>query len=81
MLPQTKCAIYKFGFFFSCRVAGNAAYIFGTLAENQEGQMRVMSIINGSHPQTILPDLTNMLDYDDDESVMNAAGTLGTLVK
>ncbi|XP_071801751.1 uncharacterized protein [Asterias amurensis] len=63
------------------RVAGNAAYIFGTLAENQEGQMRVMSIINGSHPQTILPDLTNMLDYDDDESVMNAAGTLGTLAE
>ncbi|XP_022088971.1 uncharacterized protein LOC110978344 isoform X2 [Acanthaster planci] len=63
------------------RVAGNSAYIFGTVAESVEGQQRVLSLINGPHPQNILADLTNMLDYDDDESVMNAAGTLGTLAE
>ena len=67
-------------FCFSFRVAGNAAYIFGTLAEHGHGQNRVMSLINGDTPQNILSDLTTMLEYDDTESVMNAAGTLGTLV-
>ena len=67
-------------FFPRFRVAGNAAYIFGTLAEHGHGQIRVMSLINGDTPQNILSDLTTMLEYDDTESVMNAAGTLGTLV-
>ncbi|XP_038045583.1 fibronectin type III domain-containing protein 1-like isoform X2 [Patiria miniata] len=63
------------------RVAGNSAYIFGTVAESVEGQRRVLSLVNGPHPHNVLADLTNMLDYDDDESVMNAAGTLGTLAE
>ncbi len=63
------------------RVAGNAAYIFGTVAEHGHGQSRVMSLINGEHPHNILADLTTMLEYDDTESIMNAAGTLGTLVR
>ncbi|XP_072015377.1 uncharacterized protein [Amphiura filiformis] len=65
----------------NCRVAGNSAYIFGTLAEHGHGQSRVMSLINGEHPHNILADLTTMLEYDDTESVMNAAGTLGTLAE
>ncbi|XP_033096013.1 uncharacterized protein LOC117100434 isoform X3 [Anneissia japonica] len=63
------------------RVAGNSAYILGTLAEHHLGQARILALISGQHPHTILADLSNMLDYDDSESVMNAAGTLGTLAE
>lgn len=62
------------------RTAGNAAYIFGTLAEHDVGQTRVLELINGPYPHHILADLTDMLAFDDPESVMNAAGTIGTLV-
>ncbi|XP_013414225.1 uncharacterized protein LOC106176403 isoform X2 [Lingula anatina] len=65
------------------RVAGNAAYIIGTLAENDIGCYRVLSLTNSSHAEgkKILPDLTRMLTFDDSESVMNAAGTMGTLAE
>lgn len=65
----------------NARVAGNAAYVFGTLAEHDVGQVRVMSLINGSSPHSILPNLTDMLSYDDEECIMNAAGTMGTLAE
>ncbi|XP_030853426.1 uncharacterized protein LOC581522 isoform X3 [Strongylocentrotus purpuratus] len=65
----------------NARVAGNAAYIFGTLAEHDVGQLRVMSLVKGSSPHHILTDLTGMLSYDDTECVMNAAGTMGTLAE
>lgn len=44
--------------------------------------MRVISLTSSIHPESkgILVDLTNMLLFDDSESVMNAAGTMGTLV-
>ncbi|XP_071822015.1 uncharacterized protein [Apostichopus japonicus] len=61
------------------RTAGNAAYILGTLAEQDTGQSRVLGLVNGSYPHKILADLTDMLSFDDAESVMNAAGTIGTL--
>ena len=94
LFPQISCScvahtwLHSYGFTFDfaflysypIRVAGNAAYIFGTLAEHGHGQSRVMGLINGEHPHNILADLTTMLEYDDTESVMNAAGTLGTLV-
>lgn len=73
-LPQN-CYTHLF-----CRTAGNAAYILGTLAEQETGQLRVLSLINGSYPHQILADLTDMLSFNDAESVMNAAGTIGTLV-
>ena len=65
------------------RVAGNSAYILGTLAESENGCFRVLSLTSHSHPDArkILSDLTNMLLFEDSESVMNAAGTMGTLVK
>lgn len=69
-------------FFFINRVAGNAAYIIGTLAESELGCYRILGLSKSSHAESkrILPDLTNMLGFDDSESVMNAAGTMGTLV-
>ena len=44
--------------------------------------MRILSLAKGSSKESkkILPDLTTMLTFDDSESVMNAAGTMGTLV-
>ncbi|XP_070532049.1 uncharacterized protein [Ptychodera flava] len=63
------------------RVAGNSAYILGTLAESEMGQSRVLSLIKDSDAQRILDDLTEMLAFDDPESVMNAAGTMGTLAE
>ena len=68
---------------FPLRVAGNAAYILGTVAENELGCYRIISMTQACSPRcnTILIDLTNMLAFDDSESMMNAAGTIGTLVR
>nr|XP_006819045.1 PREDICTED: uncharacterized protein LOC102807909 [Saccoglossus kowalevskii] len=63
------------------RVAGNAAYILGTIAENELGQVRVLALMKDEDAQRILDDLTSMLIFDDSESVMNAAGTMGTLAE
>ncbi|KAL3870808.1 hypothetical protein ACJMK2_038848 [Sinanodonta woodiana] len=65
------------------RVAGNSAYIIGTLAESELGCVRVLSLAKDGSPESkkILPDLTCMLTFDDSESVMNAAGTMGTLAE
>ena len=66
----------------SFRVAGNSAYIIGTIAETEMGCHRILGLAKGEHFESrkILPDLTRMLTFDDAESVMNAAGTMGTLV-
>ncbi|XP_041370991.1 uncharacterized protein LOC121384598 [Gigantopelta aegis] len=65
------------------RMAGNAAYIIGTVAESDLGCYRILSLAReqtrGNH--SILEDLTRMLKFDDSESVMNAAGTMGTLAE
>ena len=63
-------------------MAGNSAYIIGTLAESDLGCCRIMALAKGRHSESrrILGDLTRMLTFDDAESVMNAAGTMGTLV-
>ncbi|XP_033764202.1 uncharacterized protein LOC117345255 isoform X3 [Pecten maximus] len=65
------------------RVAGNSAYIIGTLAESDLGCSRILGLAKGKHGESrkILPDLTRMLAFDDAESVMNAAGTMGTLAE
>lgn len=62
------------------RVAGNAAYLIGTLAEIDVGKDRVVHICIEKKALMVLPTLTAMLSFDDLETVMNAAGTLGTLV-
>ncbi|XP_032229657.2 uncharacterized protein LOC116613146 isoform X2 [Nematostella vectensis] len=67
------------------RVAGNAAYVIGTLAEMDLGKKRIVQICtdNSDSEQTkrILPSLTRMLEMVDMETVMNAAGTMGTLAE
>ena len=68
--------------FVFCRVAGNAAYIIGTVAESELGCCRVLGLAGGRYEEGrgFLHDLTTMLSIEDCESVMNAAGTIGTLV-
>ncbi|XP_050389238.1 uncharacterized protein LOC126808515 isoform X1 [Patella vulgata] len=65
------------------RVAGNAAYIIGTLAESELGCYRVLALAHSGRAESekILPNLTRMLAFNDSESVMNAAGTMGTLAE
>lgn len=68
----------------SCdRIAGNAAFILGTLAETEAGKRRVISLTESRHVEKtrILPDLVTLLGSTDSESVMNAAGTIGTLAE
>ena len=68
---------------FSCSTAGNASYVIGTLAETDLGKKRIVHICTdkGDQAKKILPALTDMLDMVDTETVMNAAGTMGTLVR
>ncbi|XP_073242775.1 uncharacterized protein [Porites lutea] len=65
------------------RTAGNASYVIGTLAETDLGKRRIVQICTdkGDQAKKILPALTNMLDMVDTETVMNAAGTMGTLAE
>ncbi|XP_078489668.1 uncharacterized protein LOC100180399 [Ciona intestinalis] len=63
------------------RVASNAAYVIGSLAETELGAQRVLSLTKGRKAASIMKDLTKMLTSDDPECVMNAAGTLGTLAE
>ena len=57
--------------------------MIGTLAETDLGKKRIVHICTdrGDQAKKILPALTNMLDMSDTETVMNAAGTMGTLVR
>ena len=66
--------------FLFFRVAGNAAYFIGTLAEMDLAKNRVVDICIQRKALMVLPRLTDMLAFEDMETVMNAAGTLGTLV-
>lgn len=65
------------------RTAGNASFVIGTLAETDLGKRRIVQICTdkGDQAKKILPALTNMLDMADTETVMNAAGTMGTLAE
>ncbi|XP_078381872.1 uncharacterized protein LOC144664607 isoform X2 [Oculina patagonica] len=65
------------------RTAGNASYVIGTLAEMDLGKRRIVHICTdrGDQAKKILPALTEMLDMADTETVMNAAGTIGTLAE
>ena len=63
-------------------IAGNASYVIGTLAETDLGKKRIAQICaeRGDQARNILPALIAMLDMVETETVMNAAGTMGTLV-
>ncbi|XP_062516022.1 uncharacterized protein LOC134191421 isoform X2 [Corticium candelabrum] len=59
------------------RVAGNAAYVIGLLAETELGRLRLMQ--GNDKYCNFLNDLVELLSCRDDEAVLNAGGALGTL--
>lgn len=63
-------------------MAGNASYVVGSLAETALGCTRIIAICTSSldDESGILSNLTSLLNASDAETVLNAAGTLGTLV-
>ncbi|EDV27486.1 uncharacterized protein TRIADDRAFT_53229 [Trichoplax adhaerens] len=66
------------------RLAGNASYIIGTLAESEVYRHEIMNLLLNSSKGAIknaLKNLTSMMLADDDETIINAAGTLGTLAE
>jgi hypothetical protein len=70
---------------FCFRMAGNATYVIGSLAETALGCSRIVRICTASSEEEsseVLKSLTSLLDVanTDLETVLNAAGTLGTLV-
>ena len=65
------------------RVSGNSAYVFGTIGETSDGIERVVGLLkNKNHPDSIkiLSYLVDLLKSTDYECLMNAAGTIGTIV-
>jgi hypothetical protein len=65
------------------RVSGNAAYILGTVAEDVHGRERVAGLVTGvaGECSRILPDFVRLFSVEDHETIMNAVGALGTLVR
>ncbi|KAG5447514.1 hypothetical protein CSKR_200528 [Clonorchis sinensis] len=66
----------------SNKTAGNAAYILGSLAENKQGCMRILDSaaqFNSKGWMSFPDTLVLMLRSKDVETILNAAGTLGTI--
>lgn len=73
------------------RVSGNAAYVLGILSETEGGFQRVYHLANRAEKNDkgkvrdssldVLANLVAMLVSEDTESVMNVAGTLGSLAE
>lgn len=66
------------------RVSGNSAFVFGTIAETVEGIERVLGLLNSKkEPESlkVLAYLIKLLKSADYECMMNAAGTIGTIVR
>lgn len=65
------------------RISGNSAYVIGTIAETENGTERIIDLLNSksnSEAKNILLYMVNMLKSTDSECLMNAAGTIGTIV-
>ncbi len=65
------------------RISGNSAYVFGTLAETDDGIDRIVYLLqNNAHAESakILFYLIKLLKSNDYECMMNAAGSIGTIV-
>lgn len=61
------------------RLAGSAAYVIGLLSETDLGQLRLQQA-TPDYPEFI-SDFIQLLNCDDNETIMNAVGALGILVE
>lgn len=65
------------------RVSGNSAFVFGTIAETNEGIQIILNFLHNksnSESKKVLTYLIKLLNSADYECMMNAAGTIGTIV-
>lgn len=65
------------------RLCSNAAYILGSIAENEVGSQRLVTMAQCCPQESadLLANLTGMLKWTDEEAVMNVAGALGTMAE
>ncbi|XP_067825666.1 uncharacterized protein [Heptranchias perlo] len=65
------------------RLCSNVAYILGTIAENELGAQRLVTMARTQllESDNLLGNLNSMLKWTDAEAVMNAAGTLSTMAE
>uniref|UniRef100_UPI00398ECDED phosphatidylinositol phosphatase PTPRQ n=1 Tax=Pristiophorus japonicus TaxID=55135 RepID=UPI00398ECDED len=64
-------------------LCSNVAYILGTIAENEVGAQRLVTVAQTQllESDNLLGNLNSMLKWTDAEAVTNAAGTLGTMAE
>eukprot|EP00061_Rhincodon_typus_P015092 g42573.t1 len=64
-------------------LCSNVAYILGTIAENEVGAQCLVTLAQTQllESDNLLGNLNSMLTWTDTEAVMNAAGTLCTMVE
>lgn len=65
------------------RISGNAAYIIGSICKFDVGKSRIVDVLlDGQHKvvEEVLSVLNNILASKQEESVMNALGTIATIV-
>ena len=77
--------LHTFLFFSSSynSICGNSAYILGSAVELETGLKRFLSTFSNnrtSNTVDIIRVLCHLLTHSDSECVLNAAGTLGTIV-
>ncbi|KAM3911268.1 uncharacterized protein RB166_019964 [Leptodactylus fuscus] len=78
---QYLAALCKFLHTANVRLCSNVAYILGTVAEDPGVAVMLVNLAERATDWDLLEGLGAMLLWDDPESVMNAAGALGTLAE
>ncbi|XP_075690859.1 uncharacterized protein LOC142659041 isoform X2 [Rhinoderma darwinii] len=78
---QYLAALCRFLQTTNVRLCSNVAYILGTVAEDPGGAIMLVNLAERATDWDLLGRLGAMLLWDDSESVMNAAGALGTLAE
>ena len=72
----------QFPFFF--RIAGNAAFILGSILEDPTGRRKTMHLLqdekHADDTSYLLPSLTALIQTHEPEAMTNASGTLSLLV-
>jgi len=75
--------IIIFDEFVFYRICGNSAFILGSLVESEGGLQKFLHAFSTErtlHTVDIIRTLCHLLTHADSECVLNAAGTLGTIV-
>lgn len=78
---QYLAALCRFLHTANIRLCSNVAYILGTVAEDPGVAVMLVNLAEKATDWDLLGRLGAMLMWDDAESVMNAAGALGTLAE